>query len=75
MLSFRPKNKLAKMKRSQPLKQDISQSKLIISQSNDSVNARVSNIIVVKELLCVTIILTDVCGKIIFFNLFISISK
>ena len=63
------------MKRSQPLKQDISQSKLIISQSNDSVNARVSNIIVVKELLCVTIILTDVCGKIIFFNLFISISK
>ena len=41
------------------LKQDILQSKLVISQSDDSVNARVSNVIVVKELLCGI----DVCGR------------
>ena len=45
------------------LKQDILQSKLLISQSYDSVNARVSNIIAIKELLCVTLTLTGVCGR------------
>ena len=45
------------------LKQDILQSKLVISQSDDFVTARVSNVIVVKELLCGI----DVCGRKKFF--------
>ena len=45
------------------LKPDMSQSKLLIRQSDDSGNTRVSNAIVGKELLCGVIKLTDVCGR------------
>ena len=45
------------------LKKDMLQFKLLISRREDAVNARVSNVIVVKELLCGAIMLTDACGR------------
>ena len=45
------------------LTQDTLQSKLLISQSDDSVNARASNFNVVKEQLCGVIMLTDPRGE------------